>query len=629
MSATLGLLCTAVVARGQSAPQPQPVAHVVSLPAGSIQGFVRDETGAPVAGALVSALGATTAIALTDRAGQFELRTLSPGPYLLRAHLAGFVAPRGRVVEVRPSGRSSSSIAMRRAAAAAAPSYPILSAGVGTPAAGADERASPSDPAATSGAGSHAADDHSETAWRLRHARRSILKDLTIPEGLLAADGPKRTNAFGPSNLFGRALASPARLATDFFGDTPFSGQVNLLTLGSLNAPQRLFLPDNFSRSVAYLVLGAPVGERGDWTVRAALAQGDVASWILAGEYKTRAAARHRYDLGWSYSVQRYGDGNVAALRSETGGNRNAGALYGFDTFSISPRVTLSYGGRYARYDYLDNGGLLSPRVSLTVSPADRVRVSTSVSRREVAPGAEEFDPRVDSSVWLPPLRTFSSLVAGRPLDAEHTNHVEVEVERDLPAATVSVRAFHQHVANQLVTLFGIDLPGAPAARLGQYFISHAGDVDATGVGAGARAAIADRVHWSVEYTLTRARRGTGDDAVYAVAFAPSVAGPGPSSIQDLSTSVETEVAETATHLLLLYRVSNAFATRDRHALDARFDMQVRQSLPFMHFSSAKLEMLLAVRNFLHDPAPDQSVYDELLVVRPPKRVVGGLTLKF
>ena len=61
----------------------------------------------------------------------------------------------------------------------------------------------------------------------------------------------------------------------------------------------------------------------------------------------------------------------------------------------------------------------------------------------------------------------------------------------------------------------------------------------------------------------------------------------------------------------------------------ARFDVQVHQSLPFMDFSSAKWEMLVAVRNFFRDAAPDQSVYDELLVVRPPKRVIGGLTLKF
>jgi hypothetical protein len=39
--------------------------------------------------------------------------------------------------------------------------------------------------------------------------------------------------------------------------------------------------------------------------------------------------------------------------------------------------------------------------------------------------------------------------------------------------------------------------------------------------------------------------------------------------------------------------------------------------------------LLFAVRNFFRESASDQSVYDELLVVRPPKRVVGGVTLHF
>jgi hypothetical protein len=39
--------------------------------------------------------------------------------------------------------------------------------------------------------------------------------------------------------------------------------------------------------------------------------------------------------------------------------------------------------------------------------------------------------------------------------------------------------------------------------------------------------------------------------------------------------------------------------------------------------------MLVGVRNFFRDAAPDQSMYDEILVVHPPKRIVGGLTLKF
>jgi len=629
-SATLALLCTASLARAQSVLQIQPITHVASLATGSIQGMVQDEKGLPVAGAIVSALGATTAVALTDRTGRFELRTLSPGPYLVRAHLTGFVAPRGQIVEVRPSARSSSSISMRRAAVTVGTSSaPILAAGVGATASGSDGDAPPPDAAAASGPASNATDDHSETAWRLRHARRSILKDATIPEELLADDAPPTQTGFGPSNLFGRAVGSPARLATNLFGGTPFSGQVNLLTLGSFDTPQQLFSPDNFSRSVAYLALGAPVGEHADWTVRAALTQGDIASWIVAGEYTTRAPARHRYDLGWSYSMQRYDGGNIAALRSVTDGSRNAGVLYGFDTYSITPMLAVTYGGRYARYDYLDDRGLLSPRVSLTVSPAEHFRISTMLSRRAVAPGAEEFNPRIESGVWLPPQRTFSSLVASHPLEAEYTNHVEVEAERDVATATVSIRAFHQHVADQLVTLFGIDVPGAPAAHLGHYFITNAGDVDASGLSAGVRAAIASRVHGSVEYTVTRARWTSGGDAVYAMLLAPSAVNAETTRIHNVATSVESEVQETATHVVFLYRVSNAFAGSERQSLDARFDMQVRQSLPFLDFSSAKWEMLVAVRNFFRDAAPDQSMYDELLVVRPPKRIVGGLSVKF
>jgi hypothetical protein len=39
--------------------------------------------------------------------------------------------------------------------------------------------------------------------------------------------------------------------------------------------------------------------------------------------------------------------------------------------------------------------------------------------------------------------------------------------------------------------------------------------------------------------------------------------------------------------------------------------------------------MLVGVRNLFHDSLDHASIYDELLVVRPPKRLVGGLTVKF
>jgi hypothetical protein len=633
LSAVVGALVLLCTPRAD-AQMLQPVTRLASLAPGAIDGLVQDDRGQPVAGAIVSALGTTTAVAVTDKLGRFELRTLTPGPYILRVHLSGYVAPRGQVVEVRSSARTSSLIALRRAGVlpdgAAAGSLPVLAAGIGGPLP--DAQPEPEDTVGTAGTAAPRDDTHSELAWRLRHARRGILKDAAIPDEILVKDTPPDANVFGAGSLWSY-MGSPARAASSWLAGTAFSGQVNLLTTGSFESPQQLFAPDSFSRGIAYLALGAPVGDRADWTVRAALTQGDISSWILAGEYTTRAPARHRYDFGWSYSTQRYDGGNIAALTEVSDGSRNAGALFGFDTFAITPSMTLTYGGRYARYDYLEHGSLVSPRVSLTVEPFAHFRVSGGLSRRAVAPGAEEFSPRMDNTVWLPPQRTFASIDATQPLQAEHTNHIEVEVERDVAAATLSVRAFRQHITDQQVTLFGIDLPGA-ASHLGHYFIGNAGDLDATGVSAGIRAAIGGRVHGALEYTTTRAH-AAAEEPSYLWIYAPTSVGRELDRIHDVSTSIETDVPETATRVFVLYRIGTGFAppspaaTSDRPGLQSRFDVQVRQSLPFMDFATTKWEMLVAVRNFFRDAAPDQSVYDELLVVRPPKRVVGGLTLKF
>src|SRR5207247_6353151 len=204
------------------------------------------------------------------------------------------------VVDVRPSGRASSSIALRRAnTGTTASSSPILEAGTGA----APETPAPATETVGAGGTPDAAvnDDHGEIAWRLRHARRAVLKDATLPEDILAGDAPVDTNRFDAPSFFGRSGGSAARVAANFFAGTPFSGQVNLLTTGSSDTPQQLFTTDNFSHNTAYLALGAPVGEHADWTARAALTQGDIASWIVAGEYTSRVPpARENACPAWT-----------------------------------------------------------------------------------------------------------------------------------------------------------------------------------------------------------------------------------------------------------------------------------------------------------------------------------------
>ena len=81
---------------------------------GSIQGVVSDERGGPLPGALVSALGATMSLATTDARGRFVIQPLAAGDYVLRVHLAGFVAGRRDGVRVGPSAVDVAKIQLHR-----------------------------------------------------------------------------------------------------------------------------------------------------------------------------------------------------------------------------------------------------------------------------------------------------------------------------------------------------------------------------------------------------------------------------------------------------------------------------------------------------------------------------------
>lgn len=593
-----------------------------SVAPGAIDGMVSDDKGVPVVGAMVSALGPTSAFAVTGRGGRYEIATLEPGSYLVRAHMAGFVAVRPIEVVVRPRTRVIHSLSLRRAPAQA----PVLAAGFAGQPALADELGRPTVQALDPEAGSNGVverdhQDHGETAWRVRHARRGVLKNSTLSGSDEAGDGVYDADS------------------SSFLASIPLSGQFNFLTTGSLERPDQLLTPTGLASGVAYVRVGAPVGDSADWTVRAALTQADVSSWIVAGSYLTREAATHKYDVGLSYSTQRYDGGNPLALRDVADGTRNAAELYGFDTFAVSPALSLNYGARFARYDYLANRNLVSPRFAVTTTPDGETRVSMLVSHRALAPGAEEFLPPGDTGIWLPPQRTFSPIGPGRALESERTTHLAVALERDFANATITLRAFRQRTDGQLVTLFGAQVPGQPDARVGHYLVGSAGDSQATGGAVEFKTpAIASRVNGSVAYSLANAQLNADRDLRYVVLLAPSAIRLENERIHDVSTTIQADVPETATRVFVLYRASNAFARAGagrtdgdvpRSGFDSRFDVQVHQALPFLNFTSARWEALVAVRNLFRDPADGQSVYDELLVVRPPKRLVGGVTLHF
>jgi hypothetical protein len=599
-------------------PHLKPVAQVAVTAQADLHGTVLDERGTPLAGAVVSALGSTTAFAVSDDEGHFTFRNLPLGPYLIRAHLQGYVPARARIIQVDQSTRTLAAIALTRRAQADAPPA-VLAAGVG--ATGVAEE----DAAHEGTGGTH---DHGEVAWRLRHLKRSVLK--AVAPGVL--DVGDETSFFdGSIATVTRAVGTPARYATALFADWPVTGQLNLLTRTSLDRPQDLFVPEEWiPGGIAFLTLQAPAGT-GDWRMRGAVTQGDLSSWIVEGAYVRRAPASHRYEAGFSYGMQRYLGGNADALAAVADGERNVGAVYAYDDWTIDSRVSVTYGARYARYDYLSQQGLLSPRAALTVAPLedDPVRVRATVSRLHLAPGAEEFMPPA-TGLWLPPERTFSH-VSRESFTPERVDHLEIAAEREwIGNLLVGGRLFRQRVDDQLVTLFGVSPTGA-ASPVGHYYVGSAGDVDVRGWGVSVSRAMLQGLRASVDYTRVDSNWIHTSPDASALSTLAAAALRRDERIHDVTTTVESVVPVTETRLFVLYRINTGFAEAAAPGRRAatRFEVQLNQSLPFLNFSSAQWEMLLAVRNLFREDLLDASVYDELLVMRPPKRVVVGVTVRF
>ena len=157
----------------------QPEGQTVHLLRGSITGTVTDDRGGPLAGVVVSALGATMAMTVSDGRGYFAIDALPMGEYVVQAHLNGFAGSsrdriqRRRGFSFRPripasEARRSSRDHRRRARSPRARSWRRDSSSL-------DSTLTDQPDSTTADASSD--HPHTETAWRLRHIKRSILKD--------------------------------------------------------------------------------------------------------------------------------------------------------------------------------------------------------------------------------------------------------------------------------------------------------------------------------------------------------------------------------------------------------------------------------------------------------------------
>ena len=618
----MAVVCSSA-AHAQTRPAPssaaprQPAWQQASVAGGKVQGTVRDDRGQVVAGVTISAVGTTLATAQSDSSGRFVL-PLASGEYVLRAHREGYASAYRDLVMVRASTSIERTITVTRQTPTVAGARPVMVAGVpgGTLVPASAIEPDPDHP-------------HDETAWRLRHVKRPVLRDsgTVVAEAARSQNFRPRTNGF-----LDRALTSSARLATSFIVDTHFSGQVNFLTSSAVDPLVGWSQPE-VPRSVAYVSLSAPVGGLGDWRVRGAMNAADLSSWVLLGEFTVRESRTHAFAVGMGYSTQTFADPASLAFSSDGGTARSVGGIYGSDHWRVTDGLELDYGLRWDRYSYVAGSpNMVSPRVGGRVHVVRNLSIVGQAAQRMIAPGSTEFLPPAAAGPWLPPERTFSSLASSGTFRAERVRHFDVGVEQAFGRnRSLSLRRFRQETDDQTATIFGLNTGGSLWAA-GHYTVASVGAVSVDGWTMRASAAFSSRLSGSVEYLVGSTRWISGGSAPRVEMVAPSVVRRGASRMQDLLTSVDVAIPESETRFSVVYRINSSFSRAGADSAPgsgARFEMQINQALPFQPLRGGRLEVLVAVSNLFRDLRQPGSLFDELLTVAPPTRLLGGVQIRF
>lgn len=606
---------TSTVKTVTAAPAKTPAWTQASLSGGKVNGIVRDERGQAVFDVRVSAVGAVTQVAYSDRNGRFSL-PLPSGDYVVRAQRDGYAASSTDMVMVRPSTSIERTLTITRQQPGA---RPVMVAGVSN---------GPFIP--TTAIDSDPDHPHDEAAWRLRHVKRPVLRDM----GTAVADAARAQN-FRPqtNNFFGRALTNSARLATSFITDTNFTGQVNFVTTSALDPSLGWSQPEG-PRSIAYVSLSAPIHDVGDWHVRGAMNAADLSSWVLLGEFTARQTRTHAFAVGMAYSTQTFADAAQLVFAPDAAATTRAvGGVYGSDHWRVADGLELDYGLRLDRYSYVAKSpNMVSPRLGGRVHLAGKLSVVGDVAQRMVAPGSTEFLPSSEAGPWLPPERTFTSLSRSGTFRAERVRHADLGFEESFGGdRVVSLRRFRQQADDQTATIFGLTSDGALWAA-GHYSVASIGAVSIDGWAMKAAGSLSSRLSGSVEYSVGSTQWMPGGGAQRVALLVPSAVRTGTDRLQDLLTSIDLAIPESSTRLSIAYRFNTAFSRGDSSLTPApagRFDMQINQALPFQPLRGGRLEVLVAVSNLYRDRRQPGSLFDEILTVSPPTRLLGGVQLRF
>ena len=542
---------------------------------GGVLGWVEDSRGMPVSGAVISLFrggaGGAGLVTLSDSAGRFFLPALPAGAYTLRALRSGHAPAPLRQVVVLPNQDATFTVSLT----------PLTDAA-----------------ARTSEATAKASEDAArETKWLLRHKRRSVLEARREEPAGSAADQPDE-----------------ARLLSSFLPD--LDGTVEVMA-----SPSAVGVGPDDDRepgSLSVLRLKGRIAESGRWSLGGVMAERESTTWRMAAEFVIEPMEGHEMRAATGYG-SRYVRAQELAGGGEGLHDRGVGTLSVEDRWEIADGVTAAVGGRFSYIGFLGDTNHFDPSATLEIQGDERTTFRGSVYARTVAPGG---DILTLNSLASAPAMNFAVLEGG--LRAERLTRYELALDQQLGGTSLGAFTYYEGVRDQLGNVF----EGASDARALRIF--NGGNAGTGAVGVTLGRCFGPSVRGSMSYTYGRtwreAPRGEAHEALAEMALHDG-------NFHDVAARVETVFEGTDTRVVAYYRLNRMMPDADPRLAAAltnrRFDVQLSQGLPFLGaLTRADWNFLLAVRNLFYETS-EGALIDEIAVTNPPKRVLGGISVRF
>lgn len=541
---------------------------------GGVLGFVEDSRGIPLPGAVVSVfgrgIGGAGFTTLTDSSGRFFLPSLPAGAYTLRALREGHRPAPARRVLVLPNQDATFTLNLTPLGEVAEPTE-------------AQRRELEQEKAAA----------ERELRWLLRHKRRSVLE----------------SEEHGGEGTEGDAPAARQAWLPELDGSVELMARPSAMGMGAEDATEAE------SSSVSVLRLQGRIADSARWTLGGAVAERDTTAWRMAGEFVFTPGAGHEILAATGYG-SRYLRTDALDTYVARPYDRNVGAVHLQDQWTVNERLAVTLGGRFSYTGYLAETNHFAPHATVELRRDDRTRVRGSLETRTVVPGGDVLNlTRLAST----PGTAFSMPADG--IRAERSTRYEIGVDQDFGPATLAVHTFFEGVRDQILNSF----EGEGASRT--LHVSTGGNARARGMGLRLGRRFGESVHGSMTYTYGLRRLDTVMPERPTLAFREG-------GFHDVTARMETFIEGTDTRVIAFWRVNRLSPepwrrTEGRPVLNTRYEVQLSQGLPFLGaLTRADWDVLLAVRNLFYETS-EGAVLDEMAVTNPPRRVLGGISVRF